>query len=125
MNRELTEYIKNFLTDTLGIHSILANAAENTSMHMFLVEDLQSYNADESELLDKMIAALKLNGEYKILDLKSSSVSAREDSLKVIFKNSPQHETEIYSPRALLQRPELKRKAWDDLKRIFSIQTLQ
>ncbi len=116
MSSELTEYINNYLTNTLGIQTILADVAKNTSTVIY-VENLNSYNASETELLEKMIAALKLNlNDFNLLDLSEKG----DYSAQIILKDKPEKPNETYSARVLLRQPELKRKAWDDLKRAFA-----
>lgn len=124
MSSELNEYIKNFLTDTLGLNTILTERAKNTSTgknYIIYVENLNSYNEAESELLTKMIAALKINSEdLVVLDLSQINDNPQEVIMKIFLKDCPETLEETYSPRELLKNPNLKRKAWEDLKRLLT-----
>lgn len=121
MSSDLTGPLKNYLsylTDTLGLKNILTEAAENSSTYLVLVENLSSYQQPESELLEKMMSALKLTVPVRLLDLSTSEL---DQNSHIVLKENPEKENETYSPRTLLRHPEFKRKAWDDMKRIFSI----
>lgn len=121
MSSDLTGPLKNYLsylTDTLGLKNILTEGAENSSTYLVLVENLSSYQQPESELLEKMMSALKLTVPVRLLDLSTSEL---DQNSHIVLKENPEKENETYSPRTLLRHPEFKRKAWDDMKRIFSI----
>ncbi len=129
MNSELNQYIS-FLGETLGVHTILVAPAENASIikndthkYFIYVENLKSYTFEESSLLDKMIAALKLDlTAFGIFDLNENLTENNSaQGLKIILKDHPIEKGETYSPRILLIKPEFKRKAWDDLKLTFNI----
>lgn len=126
MKSELNQYVT-FLTETLGIQSILTVDAKISGTEvteivkvLFAVEDLETYQKDELELLNKMIGALKLNeSDFKmsrLLDLEKNPAQQI-----IIFKNKPVQSNEVYSARVLLKQPDFKRKAWDDLKRLLNI----
>ena len=129
MNSELNQYIT-FLNEALGVQTILLAPAENTSTikkqtikYFIYVENLNNYTAEESALLEKMIGALKLDlTTFGVFDLNENLTKHNSESgLKVILKDQPKENGEIYSPRILLAQPELKRTAWDDLKLTFKI----
>lgn len=128
MNSELHNYFKNFLSDTLGVQSILSDNANKSSTgqvinekYVIAVESLKSYNSAESELLNKMIAALKIqDSDLCLLDeTELHNVTLGQDSIFIQLKDRPSvtnKNNETYSARTLLLQPEFKRKAWDDLK---------
>lgn len=129
MNNEVNQYLS-FLSQTLGVNTILIDDAKNASTmkndtykYSIYVENLSTYSPEEKTLLDKMITALKFNSsDYRVFDFKDkNSVSLSDLNLKIILKDSPNETGETYSPRMLLKQPELKRKAWDDLKLTFQI----
>lgn len=125
MNSELHNYFKNYLTDTLGINSIVSDAAIKASSsvkYAIGVEDLKSYNNNESELLNKMIAALKIEStEMELFDLAGLSDRIFSKMTKfILLMNEPRNGNETFSPRVLLVRPDLKRKTWEDLKHFLT-----
>lgn len=128
MNSELYNYFKNFLSDTLGVQSIISDNANKSSAdqainekYVIAVESLKSYNSAESELLNKMIAALKIrDSDFCLLEeAELHNVTLGRDSIFILLKDHPSahnKNNETYSARTLLLQPELKRKAWDDLQ---------
>ncbi|MBC7458741.1 MAG: hypothetical protein H7235_10705 [Bdellovibrionaceae bacterium] len=129
MSSELNQYLT-FLNQTLGVKSIVFNSAENASTtkndtikYFIYVENLSTYSTDESTLLEKMMGALKLDPiEFGLFDLNQNEASNDSQlGLKIILRDQPKEKGETFSPRILLQKPEMKRKAWDDLKLTFNI----
>ncbi len=129
MNSEFKQYFS-FLTETLGLNSIVLDVAENASMmkndtikYFIQVENLSNYSLEESSLLKKMIGALQLQpSQYAVFDLGENKLSENScASFKIILRDQPHEKGETFSPRILLKNPELKRKAWDDLKLAFDI----
>ena len=129
MNSELNQYLT-FLNDTLGVKSIVLTPAENASKtenvtikYFIYVENLSNYSAEESTLLEKMIGALKLDPiEFGVFELnKNEAPNSSQFGSQIILCDLPNEKGETYSPRILLRKPELKRKAWDDLKLTFNI----
>lgn len=129
MSSEFNQYLT-FLNETLGVKSIVLTPAENastaenpTAKYLIYVENLSAYTVDESTLLEKMIGALKLDpSEFAVLELnKNEAPNSSPRSLQIILCDLPNEKGETYSPRILLRKPELKRKAWDDLKLTFHI----
>ncbi len=133
MNHDLKNYF-NFLTDTLGVkalynfefsemkESVAVATSQNTSVrsvkYLFLVENLSLLSETEKQLLMKMISALQLShSDYIVNDV--SSTEAVKFEHQIIFKLNPQLIYETYSPQILIDRPELKRKTWEDMKRIL------
>jgi hypothetical protein len=128
MNSELNQYLS-FLNETLGVQTIVLTAAENASKtshatikYFIYVEHLSTYSIEESTLLEKMIGALKLDTiEFGVFNLNKNVLINNTGELKIILCDEPKQNGETYSPRVLLIQPELKRKAWDDLKLTFNI----
>jgi hypothetical protein len=129
MSSELNQYLT-FLNETLGVKSIVLIPAENASTpkndtikYFIYVENLSNYSAEESSLLEKMIGALKLDPiEFGVFELnKNEAPNTSQLGLQIILCDLPNEKGETYSPRVLLRKPELKRKAWDDLKLTFNI----
>ncbi len=129
MSSELNQYLT-FLNDTLGVKSILLTPAENASTtkndtikYFIYVENLSNYTTEETALLEKMMGALKLNPvELGLFELAEDQASNRTQvGLQVILRDQPKEKQETYSPRILLVKPQLKRKAWDELKLTFNI----
>ena len=129
MSSELNQYLT-YLNETLGVKSILLTPAENASTtkndtlkYFIYVENLSAYSTEESTLLEKMIGALKLNPiEFGVFEFKQNEAPSESQlGLQIILRDQPQKKGETYSPRILLAKPELKRKAWDDLKLTFNI----
>lgn len=127
MNRDLNNYLK-YLIETLGVKNIFdfnAPDAEEKQLsldkkYLFFIEDLSTYNRDELDLLNKMISAMKINpDDYAIFDFKA--IESNQTQFKISFKNNPVDKNDIYSPRVLLQNPQFKKKAWDDIKRILHL----
>lgn len=121
MNTGINQYVK-FLTDTLGIKSILtAPEKPNSIKFVICVESLDSYQKTELDLLNKMIAALKLKSEnFLILDSIAFKKQMHDFSNSKIIKlkDKPVNSDETFSARALLIQPDLKRTAWIDLQRL-------
>ena len=92
---------------------------------LILVEDLSNYSPEESDLLEKMVAALKLDPSIiKITDLKNST--AVNSDFKIYFTDkglgtgsSEANQVSTYSPRVLLKKAILKKQAWNDLQKVI------
>lgn len=121
---ELKDYF-NYLSETLGIKSLLLESAtgEQQIPLLVLVESLNSYSQDEKELLAKMLSALKIPQEQmKVIDMAEETELSAMQSL--ILCDSPDsfnnHETiRAYSPRILLKQPQLKKLAWEEMQKLL------
>jgi hypothetical protein len=87
------------------------------------VEGLASYQAEEKDLLEKMVAALKIDlNNIKIMDAEAESLEQNRYDFLIQFQNNPERgdrerTLSTYSPRTLLKSPELKKQAWSDLQK--------
>ena len=129
MNSEFNQYLS-FLTDTLGLESIVLDVAENASTtkndtikYFIQVENLSAYSAEETSLLKKMVGALQLEpAQYAVFEFGENKLTESSAFVyKIILRDQPKEKGETFSPRILLKNPERKRKAWDDLKLAFDI----
>ncbi len=129
MSSELNQYLT-FLNETLGVKSIVLTPAENASRpkndtikYFIYVQNLSDYSTEESSLLEKMIGALKLDPiEFGVFEFNENEAPNNSQlGSQIILRDEPKQKGETFSPRVLLKKPELKRKAWDDLKLTFNI----
>ena len=112
----------NYIGEVLGIKSILLEDGASATRPiplLVVVDQLNSYSAEEWELLEKMISALKISKEkIKIIDASTQSVP-RSDRLLILAddpKPSEGSNVSTYSPRILRLRPEFKKKAWTEMQ---------
>ena len=127
---EREEYI-DYVVKVLGVKTLFVEpgtfsdeAAPHTPL-LILVEEYSSYSPEEIDLLEKMVAALKLDTSFiKIADLKNSSVMASD--FKIYFTDKElnvggveTNQVSTYSPRVLLKKAILKKQAWNDLQKVI------
>lgn len=108
MNRDLIRYFEN----VLGVKSFLRLDAVSTkkAWPSIYIEDFKKYSGEERALTEKILAAVGIT-------IDTVHVVENEDIVTLLtFKDQPQKESEIFSPRILLQKPELKKMAWEKLK---------
>ena len=122
-----------YLENVLGIKTILDHSPAplfaKTEL-LICVENYQTYGRAEIDLLQKMVAALKVDAARTIIaDLKQQSQIAKR--VTIVFKDQPggfqpgvfQPEGELtvqtYSPRVLVQKPQLKKIAWTELQKVL------
>ena len=117
-----------YLENVLGIKTILDHSPAplfaKTEL-LICVENYQTYGPAEIDLLQRMAAALKVDAARMLIaDLKQQSQI--EKRVTIVFKDQPggfQPEGELtvqtYSPRVLVQRPELKKIAWTELQKVL------
>ena len=112
MNQSLINYFEN----VLGIKNFLRSdfISTNFSKPLIFIENFKSYTPDEISLAEKILAAIGLTFES------SSIVETVQSACLIVFKDQPAGAFEIYSPRILLQKPELKKQAWEKLKSLRS-----
>ena len=109
-----TASIINYFENVLGIRKILfsPDAFTNSAQPVVFIENFNSYTSVEIELTKKILAAVSL--DISQIEIKSDRAPA--DVFMLTFKDEPSSELEIYSPRTLQVKPELKKLAWDKLK---------
>ena len=124
--KDYFDYIEN----VLGVKSVLLDPASDPVSFqsvplLFAVENYNSYNVEENELLGKMISALKIDlQKIKITELQETTgfqtdfcvyfvddINAKTDSEGPTLKT--------YSPRFLLKNPDAKKQAWSDLQKVI------
>ena len=130
MDERLEAYFE-YIENVLGVKQIYIDASEqeviNTKL-LVVVEQLQALTVAETELLEKMIAAMQIDMSFiKMIDesqLKNKKYNA-EFVLKMLNtqqlpeeKNSNQQVT--YSAAVLIKQPQLKKEAWAHLQKVIS-----
>lgn len=118
-----------YLENVLGIKSIIQESKLGSLQNkktdlLFCVENYATYSADEIDLLQKMIAAVKIAPTRLIVcDLKEKNQF--ETKACVLFldeidaiKPEKYFVVQAQSPRWLLKNPELKKVAWNELQKI-------
>jgi len=121
--KDYLEYIEN----VLGVRSVLispdAMSTEILAIPLLIaVQDYNSYQVEEKELLGKMIAALKIDPKYiQICDL--NHIHEYRPEFQITFAEqvgaSQTRLVQTLAPRVLLKKPELKKQAWDDLQPVI------
>lgn len=123
-----------YVENVLGIKSVLLNTTSVDVVEaiqsplIFLVQDLSDYTDEENELLQKMVAALKIDSQkIQIADARMAEKCTAE--FKVSFVNNvEQAKSQLvesstslvtHSPRYLLKNPKFKKQAWDDLQKVI------
>ena len=115
-----------YVTGVLGIKTVMLDQAEfkNETVPLLLaVQDLSTYSAAESELLEKMIAALKMDPKsLRLVELAQAAAIQRGFTVEFCDQTSGVATStlqQVYSPRTLIQKPNLKKQAWDDLQKVI------
>lgn len=129
MHDSKTDYFE-YLENVLGIKSILQDSipAQEKPIPidlLFCVHNYKTYSAEEIDLLQKMIAAVKVEpSRLKVCDLMEANKF--ETKALVIFEDEvvqtlilAQVSVQTFSPRVLLKKPELKKQAWTELQKIL------
>lgn len=121
------EYLENVLgiKSILQSHEDLKGPAVITTDLLFCIQDYKNYSAEESDLLSKMIAAVKVDpSRLKVCDF--DDAVKFETQCLVIFQNEVQNPpvkasltVQTFSPRVLLKKPDLKKQAWTELQKIL------
>lgn len=121
-----------YLENVLGIKTILQsrqagseNKENEATELLFAVQDYLTYTAEESDLLSKMIAAVKVDpSRLKVCD--SNQLNNYKFQCLVLFQDQIQNFTnqavltvQTFSPRVLLKKPELKKVAWTELQKVL------
>lgn len=143
----------NYVANVLGVKSLYLDAADMgsanlTTIHaavgkpdheanvqiplLIKVEGLSTYLSEEKDLLEKMVAALKIDlNKIKIVDLNAAvEISA---SFEVLFldevssnvvgntSEATANPNQLFtlSPRLLTKKPQLKKQVWGDLQKVI------
>ena len=129
--KDYIEYVRN----VLGVKSIynepvvesdIASAGIQEVTLAVYIQDFNQYTAEEIDLLQKMLAALKISSqEIALIDIADQSIRVNSkmnvfltDELKLNHQLQP-NEIHTYSSRTLLKKPALKKAAWDELQKIL------
>jgi hypothetical protein len=126
---DLKDYFS-YLSHTLGIKTLLLDprSTEQTVPLLVLVDALSSYSADEKDLLEKMLSALKIpQHQIQIAELSEGvQISALQtlvlcDAPETANSTAVTPTTQIttYSPRVLLKKPQLKKTTWEEMQKII------
>ena len=118
-----------YLENVLGIKSIIQDSIAGLQQSrktdlLFCVENYGSYDAIEMDLLQKMIAAVKIDpARLKICDVKEKNQFEMKACVLFLDQmNTVESEkylvVQTHSPRVLLKKPELKKIAWNELQKI-------
>lgn len=118
------------MSDVLGIKNLMIDQssqkkdAKSSYVILVLVEDFMGYNAEEKDLLNKMLAALKMDLTlFKVLD--SIEEHSNDFKFEIQFLDEvpnqeiPKNKIITHSPRVLLSEPKLKKQAWDQLQKVI------
>lgn len=114
-----------YVSQVLGVKNIFISPGESLDSVplLIVVENLAAYSAEEKELLDKMVTALKQDpSQIKIADMASEPKINFE--FVVRFVSSPQpnaneNQLNVFSPQVLLNKPELKKQVWSDMQNVI------
>lgn len=126
----------NYVSSVLGVKSAYIEAdtagtdlqATEAVPLMVLVENLSQYTAEEKDLLEKMITALKIDiNKIKIFDLQNLQPTQQTQfEFLLTFSENPAQTTSndenfliTYSPRILVQNAALKKQVWNDLQKVI------
>lgn len=130
MDERLNAYF-DYIENALGVKQIYLDASEQDVIGaklLVVVEQLQSMSAVESELLEKMIAAMQIDMSFiKMID--SAQLKNKKYNADFVLKmlNTQQlpiaqtnNEQITYSSAVLVQHPQLKKEAWAHLQKVIA-----
>lgn len=130
MDERLDAYF-DYIENVLGVKQIYLDSSEQeviTAKLLVVVEGLQSMTAAESELLEKMIAAMQIDMSFiKMID--SSQLKNKKHNAEFVLKmlNTQQlpqvqdaNEQVTYSSAVLIKQPQLKKEAWAHLQKVIA-----
>ena len=119
-----------YVTNVLGVKSILLNSEHSKPVQdirlLICVDNFTNYVAEETELLAKMISALKIDLQLiKVVALNDCKNFQSEFAvyfLEDLNQNSADKPNTIrtYAPRFLLKNPKYKKNAWNDLQKVIA-----
>lgn len=132
-----------YIASVLGVKSIYLEASPSLSANaetapggapadlksyiplLVTVEDLAHYAAEERDLLEKMISALKIDiDKVKVVDA-ATDISHFDYTFLLNFSNNPRPASGLesvlttHSPRILLKNPSLKKQVWNEFQTII------
>ncbi|MBY0453045.1 MAG: hypothetical protein K2P92_08420 [Bdellovibrionaceae bacterium] len=118
-----------YVQNVLGVKAIMRDAGDTPNLIqkplVVRVQGLSSYTEAEKDLLSKMLAALKLDPSvYAVVETGGDEEKNFTSNLILDFVDE---RTEVsdrvltYSPRTLIQKPDLKKIAWADLQKIIAV----
>ena len=124
----------NYVANVLGIKSLYIenSTAEMSDVSVPLlirVEGLSTYSAEESDLLQRMVTALKIDlGRIKIVDAQTTFNSSADFVLDFTDSGTTSlektnHYLSTISPRTLVKNSALKKQTWNDLQKIIQFFT--
>lgn len=111
---QIKKQFTNYFENVLGIKHVLLVEKDYgiiNSKPFIFIQNFSKYSVAEIELTKKILGAVGLQIE-NVTVVEESSVNCI-----LQFSDQPENEIQIFSPRTLLQKPELKKVAWDQLKR--------
>lgn len=120
-----------YVINVLGVKSVyrdLNDPVVSSVPLLVQVEKHQTYAADESELLEKMLTALKI--DFSLIQVSPYiHNNSTPCEYSVIFCDTPEklrnelapraNQVVTYSPRRLLHEAQLKKQAWADLQNVI------
>lgn len=118
-----------YVQNVLGVKTLMRDSDETAAAVarpplLVRVQGLTTYNEAEKDLLSKMLAALKIDSAlYVVVDAGTADGQAHPGQLILDFADDRTESADhvlTYSPRTLVQKPELKKVAWADLQRIIA-----
>lgn len=130
MDERLEAYFE-YIENVLGVKQIYLDTSEQEVIEaklLVVVEQLQSMAVAETELLEKMIAAMKIDLSFiKMIDeaqLKNKKYNA-EFVLKMLNTQqlpqvSERNQQVTYSSAVLIKQPQLKKDAWEHLQKVIA-----
>jgi hypothetical protein len=113
-----TASLINYFESVLGVKKFLVvpNASVNSAKPLIFIQDFKTYSASEIELTERILAAMNLDFSAVEIVSEIPNQDLMPDAFSIVFKDVPKDDREIYSPRTLQVKPELKKIAWDKLK---------
>ena len=130
MDETLNAYF-DYIENVLGVKQIYLDNSDQdiiSTKLLIVVENLQSMNSAETELLEKMVAAMQIDMNLiKMID--SNQLSHKKYQAEFVLKmlNTQQlmhstnnNEQVTYSSEVLVKQPQLKKEAWAHLQKVIA-----
>jgi hypothetical protein len=119
-----------YVENVLGVKSLLADLTKESTFHhtpiLITIENYEQYSEAETDLLSKMISALKIDiNKIKIVDNRNSKNFTADFyvhfvDVKPNFAKTEDKLVITHSPKFLLQNSEFKKIAWNDLQKVIT-----